>query len=280
MKSRTTLLPGYCLLLAMFSWTACGGGNGSANGGSGGIAGPGLGGNAGGAPPGTGGVTPGVGGIPSGTGGGPGAGGAVTGAGGTTPGAGGSGGPLSGTGGTIPSGTGGLRGTGGVLAGIGGATMGTGGRAGTGGMMMGVGGMMMGIGGRMGTGGMMMGVGGSQMGRGGATTADAGKACHTGGTLQVTNSGMTAYVIDGASNPTLTLCRGTTYVFAVNASGHPFYIKTMKSTGAGNAYGSGVTGNGTDMGDVTFVVPADAPSTLFYACSLHAAMAGTIDIVN
>jgi hypothetical protein len=168
-----------------------------------------------------------------------------------------------------------LRGTGGVMMGVGGGMMGTGG------MMMGMGGMMMGVGGRMmGTGGMMMGMGGSQMGRGGATTADAGKACHAGGTLQVTNSGMTAYLIDGASNPTLTLCRGTTYVFAVNASGHPFYIKTMKSTGAGNAYGSGVTGNGTDMGDVTFVVPANAPSTLFYVCSLHAAMAGTIDIVN
>ena len=137
----------------------------------------------------------------------------------------------------------------------------------------------------MGTGGRMMGAGGMMMGSGGATTADAGRAdvaaaCHAGGTLQVTSSGMTAYVIDGASNPSLTFCRGTTYVFAVNAPGHPFYVKTMKSTGTGNAYDSGVSGNGAEMGDVTFAVPNDAPDTLFYICSLHAAMAGTIHIVN
>jgi hypothetical protein len=148
--------------------------------------------------------------------------------------------------------------------------------------MMGMGGMMMGTGGRMmGMGGMMMGTGGRMMGVGGAMNADAGSAaCHPAGTLQVTNSGMTAYMIDGASNPDLTFCRNTAYVFAVNATGHPFYIKTVKGTGTSNAYSSGVTGNGADMGDVTFAVPSDAPSTLFYDCSLHAAMAGTIHIVN
>jgi hypothetical protein len=152
---------------------------------------------------------------------------------------------------------------------------------------MGMGGMMMGMGGRMGMGGMMMGMGGRMgmggmmMGMGGAMNADAGSAaCHAGGTLQVTSSGMTAYVVDGASNPALTFCRNTTYVFAVNAAGHPFYIKTMKGTGTGNAYSSGVSGNGAETGDVTFAVPGDAPDTLFYQCSLHAAMAGTIHIVN
>jgi hypothetical protein len=162
-------------------------------------------------------------------------------------------------------------------------TTGAGGLPGAGGTMVGVGGHT-GAGGLMNAGGMM-GVGGSQMGRGGATSADAGKAeaalsCQPGGTLQVTNIGMAAYVIDGASNPSLTLCRGTTYVFAVNAPGHPFYIKTVKGTGTGNAYDSGVTGNGADAGNVTFAVPGTAPSTLYYDCSLHAAMAGTITIVD
>jgi hypothetical protein len=31
---------------------------------------------------------------------------------------------------------------------------------------------------------------------------------------------------------------------------------------------------------VTFAVPGDAPDTLYYICSLHAAMAGTIHIVD
>jgi hypothetical protein len=91
---------------------------------------------------------------------------------------------------------------------------------------------------------------------------------------------MTAYVIDGASNPSFTFCRGATYVFAVNARGHPFYINSVQGTGTSNAYTSGVTGNGATSGDVNFVVPADAPDTLFYDCSIHAAMTGTIHIVN
>jgi hypothetical protein len=91
---------------------------------------------------------------------------------------------------------------------------------------------------------------------------------------------MIAWSIDGTNNPTLTFCRGSTYTFAVNAPGHPFYIKTVKSNGTGNAYTNGVTGNGTTSGNVTFVVPSDAPDTLFYDCAVHVAMAGTINIVN
>jgi hypothetical protein len=91
---------------------------------------------------------------------------------------------------------------------------------------------------------------------------------------------MTAYVIDGESNPSLTLCRGSTYVFAVNAPGHPFYINTVQGTGTGHAYTGGVAGNGATSGDVTFAVPADAPDTLYYNCSIHAAMTGTLHIVD
>jgi hypothetical protein len=138
-------------------------------------------------------------------------------------------------------------------------------------MMTGVGGMMMGTGGRMGTGGMM-GMGGSH--------ADAGATCHAPGTFSVTNNGMTSYVIDMMSNPTLTLCRGSSYMFSVNAMGHPFYIKTTATTGTTPAYDMGVTNNGADSGTITFAVPASAPGTLFYHCSLHSQMGGTIDIVN
>jgi hypothetical protein len=115
---------------------------------------------------------------------------------------------------------------------------------------------------------------------GGSTHADAGVACPQPGTLIATNSGMTAWLIDQVANPTLTFCRGSTYTFSVNAPGHPFYIKTVNSTGTANAYSTGVTGNGTQSGDVTFAVPSSAPDTLFYNCSLHAPMNGTIHIVN
>lgn len=126
-----------------------------------------------------------------------------------------------------------------------------------------------------------MGSGGSTSntgtgGSGGVSTA----SCHAAVPLTVTNQGMTAYLIDGAANPTLTLCRGTTYTFAVNAAGHPFYIKTAQSIGIANAYSTGVTGNGAETGNVTFVVDSTAPNTLFYDCFFHAAMTGTINIVN
>lgn len=103
------------------------------------------------------------------------------------------------------------------------------------------------------------------------------------GYFAVTNSASSAYVFNGFgtdsdSNPTLYLHRGKTYEFAVNATGHPFYIKTVSGTGTGNAYSDGVTNNGTASGTIKFVVPQDAPSKLYYNCSAHAAMAGEIII--
>jgi len=73
------------------------------------------------------------------------------------------------------------------------------------------------------------------MGSGGSTsTSGTGGAgggtivqCHATGTFTVTNQGMSAYLIDGTANPTLTLCRGSTYVFAISATGHPFHINTV-----------------------------------------------------
>lgn len=91
---------------------------------------------------------------------------------------------------------------------------------------------------------------------------------------------MTAYVIDGASNPDLTLCRGSTYVFALNTPGHPFYIKSVQGSGTANAYDTGVTGNGATSGTLTFVVPSNAPDTLYYNCAIHAVMTGTIHVMN
>ena len=45
-------------------------------------------------------------------------------------------------------------------------------------------------------------------------------------------------------------------------------------------YNTGVTGQGTANGTLTFTVPDNAPSTLAYVCQFHASMGGTINIVE
>jgi len=81
------------------------------------------------------------------------------------------------------------------------------------------------------------------------------------------------------------LRRGNTYTFAVNASGHPFYLTTDNGVNfaAGQyvgEYTSGVTNSRTDNGTLTFVVPSDAPDTLYYQCGNHSSMRGEITIKN
>lgn len=98
----------------------------------------------------------------------------------------------------------------------------------------------------------------------------------------VTNNGSSAYRFNGGGttnddNPTLYLQKGNTYKFAVNASGHPFYLKTQTGTGTGDQYTDGVTNNGTDNGTVTLVLQHDAPDQIYYQCSVHSAMNGTIN---
>jgi hypothetical protein len=99
-------------------------------------------------------------------------------------------------------------------------------------------------------------------------------------TFAVTANNITDYRINNVNDPTLELVRGETYTFNINASGHPFWIKTIASTGTGNAFTNGVTGNGTEVGTLTFVVPMSAPATLHYNCEFHGAMTGTINISN
>ena len=98
--------------------------------------------------------------------------------------------------------------------------------------------------------------------------------------FQVTNSGSGAYSVNGIDNRALTLVRGQTYFFTVNASGHPFWIKTAQTTGTTNQYNTGVTNNGDDVGGITFTVDATAPNTLYYICQFHSPMTGVINIIG
>jgi hypothetical protein len=108
---------------------------------------------------------------------------------------------------------------------------------------------------------------------------EAGEAgrCLDAGTLTVVNSGSAGYSIDGGSlNAPITLCRGSTYTFNINAPGHPFYIRMDM----GGAFDDGITGNHQSIGELVFAVPSDAPSTLFYQCEVHEWMVGPILIVD
>ncbi len=96
----------------------------------------------------------------------------------------------------------------------------------------------------------------------------------------VTTVPFVAYVINGVENPVLTLHRGITYTFSINASGHPFWIKTVQSIGTANAYNDGVTNNGIENGTLTFAVPMTAPNTLYYNCEFHAPMTNMIEITT
>ena len=96
----------------------------------------------------------------------------------------------------------------------------------------------------------------------------------------VTASGASAYTFSGAAtgnNPTLTLQRGKTYRFDINASGHPFEIRVSNG---GSAYTNGVVTQNATNGAVYFTVPDDAPATLVYQCTVHAAMVGTINVID
>ena len=102
--------------------------------------------------------------------------------------------------------------------------------------------------------------------------------------LLVTESG-TGFLFTGAGfastsgdNPDLHLKKGQTYYFINNAGGsHPYRIQSTTGTG-GTVYNDGVTNNAATTGAIIFHVQMDAPATLYYQCTAHAALNGTISI--
>lgn len=94
----------------------------------------------------------------------------------------------------------------------------------------------------------------------------------------VSNSGTSAFMINGDDNPALNLVRGRTYAIEVDSPGNPFWIKFFPTTGTGNQYNEGLSGNGIESGTILFSVSLDAPDTLYYICQYHSAMQGVINI--
>ncbi|MGY8950077.1 MAG: BspA family leucine-rich repeat surface protein, partial [Flavobacteriales bacterium] len=104
-------------------------------------------------------------------------------------------------------------------------------------------------------------------------------------TIAVTASSNADYTLSGkdrngavsGNDPGLTFKVGDEVTFSVNATGHPFYLKTVVGTGTDNQI-SGVTNNGATSGSVVWT--PTAAGTYYYICSLHSGMVGTITIQN
>lgn len=82
-----------------------------------------------------------------------------------------------------------------------------------------------------------------------------------------------------AMDPTLYVMRGMTYAFdnSVQGGAHPFRIQSTSGL-SGSPYTDGQTGSGSSV--LYWTVPMDAPSTLYYQCTLHSLMNGTITVVS
>jgi hypothetical protein len=117
----------------------------------------------------------------------------------------------------------------------------------------------------------------------GITTANVGMKGYVDAGIiwSISASGSSDYVFSGpgivagnTNDPVLYLYKGLTYTF-INTTGgsHPFAIRVSNG---GADYTSGVSGSQT--GTQTFTVPMDAPSTLYYQCTIHGGMGNTIYI--
>jgi plastocyanin len=101
--------------------------------------------------------------------------------------------------------------------------------------------------------------------------------------LSVTANNSSDYSLSGTdrngnvsgNDPGLVFNIGDNINFVVDATGHPFYLKTIAGTGSGNLI-DGVVGNGVDDGTVSWT-PTEA-GVYYYQCSLHGGMVGTITI--
>ena len=82
-------------------------------------------------------------------------------------------------------------------------------------------------------------------------------------------------------NPVLRLYRGQTYTFEINSPGNPFSFKTDRALGTENRYIIDTIDNyGVEVGTVTFTVPLDAPTILYYQSETDLNLGGAIEVLS
>lgn len=101
----------------------------------------------------------------------------------------------------------------------------------------------------------------------------------------LTADGSSHYIFAGPgfagteTDPTIYVMRGHTYKFTNSMNAHPFRIQSTQGT-SGTPYNNGVTNNAVSNGTLTWEVRMDAPATLYYQCTAHANMQGTITVIS
>ena len=82
-------------------------------------------------------------------------------------------------------------------------------------------------------------------------------------------------------NPVLKLYRGQTYTFEINSPGNPFSIKTARTFGQNDRYlVDTIDNHGVEVGTITFSVPLDAPTLLFYQSESDLQLGGAIQVLS
>ena len=116
-----------------------------------------------------------------------------------------------------------------------------------------------------------------------STTSDNNSTYSDNGTTFTVTVSSSKYYIDGILTKSLTLKKGYTYFFDSTDSttnNHPLFIGTTSTGGSYTyEYTSGVTNSRTTTETLTFIVPSDSPSPLYYNCGNHEAMGGKITIL-
>ena len=116
-----------------------------------------------------------------------------------------------------------------------------------------------------------------------STTSDNNSTYSDNGTTFTVTVSSLKYYINGILTKSLTLKKGYTYFFDSTDSttnSHPLFIGTISTGGSYTyEYTSGVIKSRTTTETLTFIVPSDSPSTLYYNCGNHVAMGGTLTIM-
>jgi hypothetical protein len=103
----------------------------------------------------------------------------------------------------------------------------------------------------------------------------------------VTANGNDGYVFNAQNDPTLEEGEdvelwayvGDSLRFVVDATSHPFYLKTSPTVGTGNTISSGVTNNGATAGTVIWDTTGAVPTTYYYISSNNANLTGAITLL-